>query len=402
MIEKSNIDILDYLIVLIKWKRFILIFMIASMISTYVLIRFAIDEQFDSAALIIPSEDNSMGGLAGLLSGFDPFSMGLGGSASPELGRYNTIIFSRTSLEQLIKKFDIYKVYDIDTSGVEYKQLTLEMLSDNIKTEITDEGAYSVKVRSIDPELSANMANYIIKMLNDRTVELRVKKSKLNREFLGKRVSEVRETLKNAEDSLKVFQEESGILSADDQLRSILSVYSNLEIELISKQTELKIMEQVLSKESPEVEKMSIQVEALREEYNKLKEEGNKDGLLVSADDLPEKGLTYLRLLREIEISQSILQFVLPLFEQAKFEEQKDTPILQVIDYAEAPPKKSYPPRVLATLAINFGVFIFLTFYIFLKENKNLKGSDKLTFIRKNLFNLKSVEYLPKNSSSGS
>ena len=105
--------------------------------------------------------------------------------------------------------------------------------------------------------------------------------------------------------------------------------------------------------------------------------------------------------MREVEIGQSILQFVLPLYEQAKFEEQKDTPILQIIDYAEAPPKKSFPPRALMTLIINFGIFIILTLYIFFKENEVLDGSDKVRFIKKNLFNFKSVEYKPENNSSG-
>jgi uncharacterized protein involved in exopolysaccharide biosynthesis len=39
-----------------------------------------------------------------------------------------------------------------------------------------------------------------------------------------------------------------------------------------------------------------------------------------------------------------------PLYEQAKIDEKKDYPVLQVIDYAVPPGKKSYPPRMLFAL----------------------------------------------------
>ncbi len=393
MSEEKKLDILDYFIVLIKWKKFIVIFMFFSLLLTYLTIRFTIKEQYDSQALIIPSEDNSVSGLAGLLSDFDPFSMGFGGGASPEMGMYNTIIFSRSSLENVIKKFDIYRVYEVDTTGVEYKQNTLEMLSKSLSTEITDDGAFVIKARTINAQLSADIVNYVINMMNDRIIELRAKKSRLNRQFLGKRVAEVKAQLTAAEDSLKVFQEESGILSAEDQIRNILGVYSDLEVNLMAKETQLNILENVLSKNSSEVEALKMEVETYKKQFEKLKKSGNDSGTIVAMEDIPQAGLTYLRLYRNVQIQQQILQFVLPLYEQAKFDEQKDLPILQVIDYAEAPPKKSYPPRTVMSLAINIGIFILLTLYIFMKENEVVKGSEKFNFVKKNLFNFKSPEY---------
>jgi uncharacterized protein involved in exopolysaccharide biosynthesis len=48
-------------------------------------------------------------------------------------------------------------------------------------------------------------------------------------------------------------------------------------------------------------------------------------------------------LYREIEIQYKILQFVTPLFEQAKVEEQRSTPSVVVLDYASVPERKAKP-----------------------------------------------------------
>ena len=111
-------------------------------------------------------------------------------------------------------------------------------------------------------------------------------------------------------------------------------------------------------------------------------------------EDLPEKFLTYFRLMREIEINSRMLQFLLPLYEQAKLEEQKEIPVLRVIDYGVPAPKKDYPPRLIFTLIILFGVFAILMIYIFFAENKELQNSEKIKFIKANIFkwNLKILD----------
>ncbi|MCZ7614320.1 MAG: hypothetical protein M5T52_12495 [Ignavibacteriaceae bacterium] len=48
----------------------------------------------------------------------------------------------------------------------------------------------------------------------------------------------------------------------------------------------------------------------------------------------------FLRLYRDIEIYTAILEFIVPIYEQAKLEEQKNIPVLQVIDYGVVPEKK--------------------------------------------------------------
>jgi len=392
MAEEKKIDLLDYFVILIKWKKFLIALLFPFMIFTYLAIYFLIEEQFDSSALLIPAEDTSIGGIAGLIGNFGanlPFDIGAG--SSPEMNMYYTIIYSRTNLQSIIDKFDLYKVYELSPEVKDYKKKAIEILSGNISANETDFSAYELTVRTNSPQLSADIANYIIKLLNEKLIELRTQKSKNNRIFLGERVEEIRQNLRNAEDSLMIFQEKSGILEPEEQFKGIVTAFTTLETELITKQIEKSIFEKLRGSNSPQVETSIVEINEYKKRLQEIKKYGNPEGLILSIESLPQNAMDYYRLFREVEINSKILEFVLPLYEQAKIEEKKDIPTLQVIDIAIPPAKKSYPPRTIITLVITFGVFITTFFFILIRENQNWQQSEKFLFIRKNLFRWKNI-----------
>jgi uncharacterized protein involved in exopolysaccharide biosynthesis len=68
---------------------------------------------------------------------------------------------------------------------------------------------------------------------------------------------------------------------------------------------------------------------------------------LSPLSELPQQAKDYLRLERNIQIYASISQIILPLYEQAKYEEQKSIPVIQIIDPAIPPERKFFPPRTM-------------------------------------------------------
>ena len=387
MAEEKKIDLLDYFVILIKWKRFLLLLLVPIMIFTYLAIYFLIEEQFDSSALLVPAEDATMGGIAGLIGNFGvnlPFDIGAG--SSPEMNMYNTIIYSRTNLQNIIDKFDLYKVYKLSSEVKDYKKRAIESLSSSISANETEFSAYELTVRANSPQLSADITNYIIKLLNEKLIELRTQKSKNNRIFLGERVEEIRQNLRNAEDSLMIFQEESGILEPQEQFKGIVTAFTTLETELITKQIEKSILEKLRGSNSPQVETSIVEINEYKKRLQEIKKYGNPEGLILSIESLPQNAMDYFRLFREVEINSKILEFVLPLYEQAKIEEKKDIPTLQVIDSAIPPAKKSFPPRTILTLLMTFSVFLIAFIFILMKENKNLQSSQKMRYIKENMF----------------
>jgi uncharacterized protein involved in exopolysaccharide biosynthesis len=393
MSDEKKVDLLDFIIIFVKWKKFFLFLCLPVLFITYFSIYFLVDEQFESSALIIPSDDGLSSGLSGLLGGLGgdlPFNLG-GMSSNPELDMYNTIIYSRTNIEKVIEKFDLYNIYKIDQTKKGFREDAIKAVSQSIQAKETETMAYQIVVTANTPKLATDIANFIVDELNEKLIELRTQKSKNNREFLAERVTDIKTQLSASEDSLMKFQEKSGILDPQEQFKGIVSAYTSLETQLITKQVQSKVVEKLRGTDSPEYNAIDIEVSEFENRLSKMRESGEAGGIMPSLNKLPQKGISYFRLLRNVEINSKILEFILPLYEQAKLEEKKDIPTLQIIDYAVPPTKKSFPPRAILTLLVTFIVFLFAFLLILLKENRKLQDSEKMKLIKSNFFRWKST-----------
>lgn len=391
--ENKEINLLDYIIIFIKHKVFLLGTTFVFMVIFYLFVLIFVDEQFDSTATIIPVQDQSLSGIAGMLGDLGgTLPLGIGTSSNPEIGLYNTIINSRSLADSTINKFNLYDVYDYDKSVSKEVKKTRESFYNNITTEETEDGAYNISFRSPDTLLSANIVNFLVDYLNNKIIEYKIQKSKENRVFLEKRIEDIKQRLTNSEDSLRNYQVENNILLPEEQIKSIIGAYSILEKDLLTKQLQKDVLLQIYGENSPQVKNLLIEVKEFEKKLNSLKQNGKENSIFLPYKNIPQKTMEYLRLYREIEINSTILQFILPMFEQSKIEEQKDIPVIQIIDFARPAEEKSFPPRAILTLIFGFGVFSLLLTYLIIKNNLNFQQSVKLEFIRKNLFKIN-----PKN-----
>jgi len=296
------------------------------------------------------------------------------------MDRFKTIIYSRTNLDEIINKFNLCEDYDLKSVEKAEKEL-----SNNITTEVTKEDAFTITVRAITPIKSSEMVNFIVDKLNTTYVDLNVRKSKDNRIFLESRYNEIKENLRIAEDSLKDYQKKSGVFLAEDQIKATIEEYAKLDANLAQKQIELKVIERMYGKNSPQLNSQKISVEEYSKKINDLKLNNDNTTLLLPLNSLPNKAIIYLRLYRDVKIYESMLEFIIPLYEQAKFEEQKGIPILQVIDYGVPSEKKSYPPRVLFSLIITFILLLLIFFVLIIKEIFKSSTNPKMNMIKDEL-----------------
>jgi len=175
------------------------------------------------------------------------------------------------------------------------------------------------------------------------------------------------------------------MFEAKEQTKLIITAFSSVEAELISRQIELSILENTLSKESPQLENLRMEVKEYAIKLDKMKRGGDNNGIILALDSLPMAAKQYVRHFRDVEIYSKILEFLVPMYEQARFDEQKDVPVLQVVDVPVPAEKKSYPPRVIFSLIITLGGLMITFFYILVNENDNWKKNEKIIFIRENL-----------------
>ncbi|HQI40844.1 MAG: hypothetical protein B6D44_04605 [Ignavibacteriales bacterium UTCHB2] len=380
--EQNRIDILDILLFIAQWKKFLIFQFIGVFILSYIVIYFFITPQYDATTLIIPSKQDQVTGFGSFLKNLSGLPLGLSSfSQSSDVERYKTIIYSRTNLDRIIKQFDLLKDYNLSSMEKAEKEL-----KENIWVEDTKDDALTIKVRANSPNKAAQMANFIVEQLNQTVIDLNIRKSRENKVFLGDRYEEIKINLKNAEDSLKHFQKSSNLFELENQSKATIEEYSKLEAELARKQIELTVMKQILGNDVPEVRNQEIAVKEFKDKIDKIKAGKENNPILIPIKSLPDKGVKYLRYLRDVKIYTTMLEYIIPLYEQAKFDEQKQIPIIQIIDYAVAPEKKSYPFRVLFSLIITFSSIFIVILLIILREKIRRSKNPKLIQIKEELY----------------
>ena len=139
--------------------------------------------------------------------------------------------------------------------------------------------------------------------------------------------------LSENEDELRKYQERTGLIITPERNAS-LSAVGGLYAARTKKEVELAILLQQVTEENP----LAVQ---LRNEVTELARR---------IEAIPAAGMTSLRLYREVIIQQKILEFLVPLEEQARIDEQKDIPVVLVLDRAVPPEKKDRPKRLVIVL----------------------------------------------------
>ena len=99
--------------------------------------------------------------------------------------------------------------------------------------------------------------------------------------------------------------------------------------------------------------------------------------MFLPFDKIPDLGLQYARLVREVTLQEKLLEFLLPQYEQAKIQEQKDTPVIQVLSWATVPEHKVKPKRAAVSLVLAVVAVLLTIFYLLCRrfiENQRIQN----------------------------
>lgn len=343
--------------VITRWRRFIFWCVVGSVvISTAV--AFLIPPKFKATASVFPAERADLFGAFGALEGvsslvrsFSPARSLASLTRDPELDKFLAILNSGRVLSEVIEKFDLVKVYDITSYPME--KTTKELLS-NVDFTVETEGNLTITVYDEDPQRAADMANFFVDALNRANTDLMVQNARDNRKFIEDRYKKNLQDLSAAEDSLRAFQKHYGIIAMPEQIEASVKAGAELAAQLALKEVELAVLERSLASDHPTVIGTRIEVEELRRKISDLNSgasivEGEMR-LLVPFKKIPDLAIEYLRRYRDVEIQYKILQFITPLYEQAKVEVQRQTASVVVLDKAYPAERKSKPKRLLIIL----------------------------------------------------
>jgi uncharacterized protein involved in exopolysaccharide biosynthesis len=214
---------------------------------------------------------------------------------------------------------------------------------------------------------------------------MNVSKSKSKKEFLETRYNDIKTNLKLSEDKLKNYQQDSKMIEAESQVKALLEEYIKLESDLEKKRLEYVMMSKSLGENHPQTLAAKEALTEYEKMVDRIKKQGLDNSFFVSANKIPDEAMNYFRLYRDVEIYNTMLEYIVPLYEKAKFDEVNDMPVIQIVDNAVPPEIRSYPKRVFTSLALSFAVVFFIASFILMKEVADNSDNPKLKIIRERL-----------------
>jgi tyrosine-protein kinase Etk/Wzc len=351
---------LKYVSILYTWRKFIIINTISALLLSIIISVLLPNWYKATTSLLSPKQPDLLSNLSAtssVLKGISGLSKlgGLGQKSNSY--NYFAILKSRTTMEKVVQKFDLITVYDTPDRSLEK---TIKELSENTRFEEGEDDNIIIDVFDKDPNRAAEMSNYFLEVLNEVNTRIGTLEARNNREFMGQRLQEANQMLYKAEEELRKYQEKSGLIITSEQSSGVDAVAS-LYVMKLKKELEYSILKQSVSADNNALQQIHLELNELQKKVSTI----------------PQTGIASLRLYREVIIQQKIVEFLVPLYEQSRIEEQKDVPVLLVLDKAVKPERKTKPQRSLIVLISTFSILAFsIAMVFFMQSIKNMTNTE--------------------------
>jgi tyrosine-protein kinase Etk/Wzc len=338
-ISTNSRDLMYYLIILSKWKKFIAINVVGITLIS-IIISFILPRWYQSSGTLLPPKNPNPLGALGFTQGniskqFNPLrSLG---SMMPNQDVYNylAILKSRNLLENIVIHFDLMKIYGLRKNAMGE---AIEELKLNMEFTATEEGTLQISIIDKDKNRAAEMVNFSISLLDELNRDLSAKEAKSNREFIEQRTQQNIELLNQSEENIKQFQEKNGLIVIPEQTSSSITALADLYAIKTIKELELQILKKTVSQDNYKYEATALELSELNK---KLK-------------DIPSLSNSYFKLYRDYLIQKKLFETLVPLLEQAKIEEKRDTPTLLVLDKAIPAEQPKLPRKKIIVIIFFF------------------------------------------------
>ena len=308
-----------------------------------------------------------MPGLGSLISKELPVSgilksMDLGGGSDAD--NFLSVLESRRMAEIVLRRFDLVRHYGFNKMKKYYIEDLLKAFHRNTKIVENDYGNIEVAVTDSSPGMAADIANFMLLELDTITYRLAKESARNSRVFFEERLALIRQDLDTAAQRLTEFQTKNNYIDLEHQTKSSVEALAQFEAQKMALDLEIsQLQSQYGSSGNQRIAELQKQKAVIGREIGKYMATGGGN-LIIALKDAPAKSVKYGYLLRDVKIQESLYEFVLQLFEQAKFSESNDVPAVQALEYAQPPQKKTRPKRSIVCIMFFVAGCFAMTAYI--------------------------------------
>lgn len=290
---------------------------------------------YTATTMVMPPQQSQGNGMAALasLSALPGLASLAGGSLRNTGDQYVAFLQSVTVSDRMIEHFKLQSVYD-----EKLKVDTRRELAENVRIRLSKkDGMISIDVDDTDPKRAADMANHFVVELGRMTDSLAVTEAQQRRVFFERQLQGSRDRLAKAQQALLAGGFDPNALKAEP--RAAADLYARRKAEVTVAEVQLQALRQTLTDAAPEVRSRLAALATLRAELSRLEQQTQTPS-----------GPDYVTAYREFKYQEAQFEILARQLELARIDESREGALIQVVDPAQPPEKRSRPKRSLIAL----------------------------------------------------
>jgi tyrosine-protein kinase Etk/Wzc len=365
---ETEVSLLDILVVLLERKRFIVRFVLGAA-ALAIVVSLLLPVRYEANIVLLPPAQNSSIGssLLGQLG-----NMGALGSLASLAGgglnlknpadMYVSLLTSRTVEDAMIRRFGLMQEYH------EKKMSDARKAFERRSTAVagSKDGLIRLTVEDGDPKRAAELANGYVEEFRKLSGSLAITEAARRRLFFEQQLQHSKENLTAAEDAMTKTQQSTGVLQIDSQARALIESAAILRGQVVAKQVQIEGMRSFATDDNPNVILAKQELAALQSQLDRVA--GSKQDLgsdiNMSKGRVTQSGMEYVRRVRDLKYQETIFELLAKEFEVAKLDEAREGAIVQVVDVAVPPDRKSSPHRTLIVIGATILSFFVAVFWV--------------------------------------
>ncbi len=340
-----------------RWRLFVVVPLAAGLLAFGA--AFLIKPTFTARTVFLPPQQPQSAGNAALssLSALSGLAGSIGAIKSPA-DQYVSLMHSANVQDRVIDKYRLMQVYDVD-----YRFLARKELDKSIRTELgKKDGLITLEVDASSAQLAADMANQFVAELRRLSSELVLTEAQQRRQFFEAQLKQTRVKLGEAQQQLSKSGFDAAALKAEP--KAAAEGYARLEAEATAAEVRLQTLRRSLADTAPEVQQQLAQYEALNAQLAKLADAANPAG---NAD--------YVNHYRDFKYQEALLDLFAKQYEMARLDESREGGLIQVVDVATPPERKSKPHRAYIAAGVLAATFILLIPFVLLTHYRRQRAA---------------------------
>jgi uncharacterized protein involved in exopolysaccharide biosynthesis len=240
------------------------------------------------------------------------------------------------------------------------------------------DGLIRISVTDKDSRRAAEMANAYVDEYKKLSATIAVTEASQRRLFFEQQLVQAKENLADAEEALKRTQQKTGLIQLDGQARAVIESVAQLRGQVAAKEVQIRAMHQFAAEQNPDLQLAEQELAGLQSEVARMGAgSGSSSGdFLMPKGSVPQAGLDYVRKLRDMKYNETIFELLAKQFEIAKIDEARQGSVVQLVDKAIPPDKKSSPKRLLIVACFTVAGFVLAIFWVLFSEALRIARKD--------------------------